>query len=214
MQTGMKINASTAGIAAALLLVGLLGHVLAAGAMGGSRIAYIHHVAGFFIIAAVTGLLLLGLARLFWRGRHGVTLLAFAAVQALFGLAVYATPAQSPRTTAPLNPSVEFLLTSAATDFRTQRPPLPARFRDVHSGYVIAPDGARQYRLCGEFLPAQESGKAEWTPFATLKTSGYEQWLGAQAESFCKRSGVTWEKEDWSSSLQSRVDSLGSEPGR
>ena len=80
---------ATAGIAATLLLVGLLGHVLAARAMGGSRIAYVHHVLGFFLIAALTGLPLLGIARLFWRGRRGLTLLAFAAVQALLGLAVY-----------------------------------------------------------------------------------------------------------------------------
>lgn len=119
-----------------------------------------------------------------------------------------ATRGQSPLTTAPLHPSVEFLLTSAATDFHTHRPPHPARFRDVRSGYVIAPDGTRQYRLCGEFLPSQETGRADWTPFATLQTSGYEQWLGAQAESFCKPSGVTWEKEDLSSSLLSRLDSL------
>jgi hypothetical protein len=115
---------------------------------------------------------------------------------------------QSPLTTTPLNPSVEFLLTSAATDFHTHRPPVPVRFRDVRSGYVIAPDGTRQYRLCGEFWPAQESGRAEWTPFATIKTSGYEHWLGAQAESFCERSPMTWDKEDLSSSLQSRFDSL------
>ena len=85
-----RIGAATAGIAAGLLLLGLLGHVLAARAMGGSRVAYVHHVLGFFIIAALTGLPLLGLAWLFWRRRRGVTLLAFAAVQALLGLAVYA----------------------------------------------------------------------------------------------------------------------------
>ena len=84
-----RIGAATAWIAAVLLLVGLLGHVLAARAMGGSRIAYVHHIFGFFIIAVLTGLPLLGLARLFWRGRHAVTLLAFATVQALLGLAVY-----------------------------------------------------------------------------------------------------------------------------
>jgi uncharacterized membrane protein len=89
-----RIGTATAGIAAALLLLGLLGHVLAARAMGGSRVAYVHHVLGFFIIAALTALPLLGLARLFWRGRHGVTLLAFAAVQALLGLAVYADQLQ------------------------------------------------------------------------------------------------------------------------
>ena len=73
-----------------MLLVGLLGHLLAARAMGGSRGAYVHHVGGFFIIAALTGLPLLGLAWLFWRKRRGVTLLVFAVVQALLGLAVYA----------------------------------------------------------------------------------------------------------------------------
>ena len=90
-----RIGAATAWIAAVLLLVGLLGHVLAAHAMGGSRIAYVHHIFGFFLIAVLTGLPLLGLARLFWRGRHAVTLLAFAAVQALLGLMVYANQLQA-----------------------------------------------------------------------------------------------------------------------
>ncbi len=63
--------------------------------------------------------------------------------------------------------------------------------------------------LCGQFLPAQEAGKAEWTPFATIKTSGYEQWIGAQAAGFCQNSSVIWDKvDDLSSSLQSRLDSL------
>jgi hypothetical protein len=76
------------GIVAVLLLVGLAGHVLAA-RMIGSGIAYRDHIAGFFVIAAVTGLPLLGLERLFWRGRRDVTLLIFAALQALFGIVIY-----------------------------------------------------------------------------------------------------------------------------
>src|SRR5262245_47390658 len=79
----------------------------------------------------------------------------------------------------PTNPSVEFLLTSAATDFREHGH--PTRFRHVRSGYITAGDGTKQYRLCGEFLPAESKGKAEWTPFVTVQTSGYEQWLGGQA---------------------------------
>jgi hypothetical protein len=101
-----------------------------------------------------------------------------------------------------LSPSVEFLLTSGATDFHTHAPPRPVRFRDVRSGFVTARDGTRQYRLCGEFLPAEGGGHAEWTPFATIKTSGYEQWLGAQAAS------ITWDKGDLSAVLQSRLDAL------
>jgi hypothetical protein len=76
------------GLVAALLLVGLAGHLFAARLIG-SWVAYRDHIAGFFLIAAVTGLLLFGLGRLFWRGRGDLTLLSFAAVQALFGLIVY-----------------------------------------------------------------------------------------------------------------------------
>jgi hypothetical protein len=69
--------------------------------------------------------------------------------------------------------------------------------------------GEKQYMLCGQFLPAPEGGKAEWMPFATIKTSGYEQWIGAQAAGFCQGSSVIWDKVgDLSSSLQSRLDSL------
>ena len=85
---------------------------------------------------------------------------------------------------------VQFLLTAAATDFRTHRPPDPPRFRDVRIGHVVSPSGKEQYMLCGQFLPAQEGGNAEWTPFATIKTSGYEQWIGAQAARFCQGSSV------------------------
>lgn len=104
---------------------------------------------------------------------------------------------------------VEFLLTAAATDFQTHRPPDPARFRDVRVGHVVTPGGEEQYRLCGQFLPAQEGGMAEWTPFATIKTSGYEQWVGANAAGFCQDSSMIWDKVgDLSSSLQTRFASL------
>ena len=108
----------------------------------------------------------------------------------------------------PTSPTVDFLLTSAATDFRTQRPPHPVRFRNVRSGYVVTSEGVRQYRLCGEFLPADESGKADWIAFATIKTSPYEQWLGESALGFCKDATMTWDKEDLSSILLSRFNSL------
>jgi len=104
---------------------------------------------------------------------------------------------------------VQFLLTAAATDFHTHRPPDAARFRDVRIGHTMTPKGEKQYMLCGQFLPAQEQGKAEWTPFATIKTSGYEQWIGTQATNFCGASSVVWDQEDdLSSLLQSRLDSL------
>jgi len=104
---------------------------------------------------------------------------------------------------------VEFLLTSAATDFHTHRPPDPVRFRDVRIGHGMTSAGEKRYMLCGQFLPSQAGGAAEWTPFATIKTSGYEQWLGAQAASYCQNPSAIWDKEgDLSTSLQSRLDAL------
>lgn len=107
---------------------------------------------------------------------------------------------------ASLDPIVEFLLTSAATDFHTH-PPSAVRFRNVRLGHIMTPGGEAQYLLCGQFLPEQEGGKAEWTSFATIKTSGYEQWIGDSG--YCKSSSVRWDKVgDLSASLQNRLDSL------
>lgn len=72
-----------------LLGVGLLGHLLAAQAIGGSPVAYGHHIFGFFLILLVSGALIAGLGWRFWRGRHDITLLIVGAVQALFGLVIY-----------------------------------------------------------------------------------------------------------------------------
>jgi hypothetical protein len=120
------------------------------------------------------------------------------------------TPVPTPELQkASIDPVVQFLLTAAATDFHTHSRSDSVRFRDVRIGHVITPSGTEQYMLCGQFQLAPEGGKAEWTPFATIKTSDYEQWNGAPAEGFCQRSSVIWDKEgDLSSSLQSRLDSL------
>jgi hypothetical protein len=76
-------------------------------------------------------------------------------------------------------------------------------------GHVTAAGGEELYMLCGELLPAQEGGRAGWMPFATIKTSDYEQWIGAQAAVFCRDSPVACDKAgDLSSSLKSRLDSL------
>jgi proline iminopeptidase len=105
---------------------------------------------------------------------------------------------------------VEFLLTSAATDFHNHGP-AGVRVRGVRMGHATASGGEERYRLCGEFLAAPARGQAEWTPFATIKTSGYEQWMGPQAAEFCgERASVVWDEAgDLSASLQSRLDSLG-----
>jgi hypothetical protein len=104
---------------------------------------------------------------------------------------------------------IQFLLAAAATDFLTHRSPSPVRFRKVRLAHTRKASGEVQYMLCGQFLPAHDDRTAEWTPFATIKTSGYEQYLGSQATSLCHSSEVEWDRvEDLSALLQSRVDSL------
>ena len=75
-----------------LLVLGLLGHLYAAHAIGGSRLAYTHHVLGFFLILLVTGGLIAGLGWRFWRSRSALAVLAIGAVQALLGLLVATAP--------------------------------------------------------------------------------------------------------------------------
>jgi hypothetical protein len=75
-----------------LLVLGLLGHLYAAHAIGGSRVGYGHHVFGFFLILAVTGAIIAALGWRFWRSRPDVTVLAIGVVQALFGLLVALAP--------------------------------------------------------------------------------------------------------------------------
>jgi hypothetical protein len=77
----------TAGLA--LLVIGLLCHVVAAQAIGGTFLAYRDHLAGFAILTIVTGAILAGLGAKFWKGRRDITVLALGAVQTAIGIWVY-----------------------------------------------------------------------------------------------------------------------------
>ena len=80
-----------------LLVLGLLGHLYAAHAIGGSRVAYTHHVLGFFLILVVTGAVIAALGWRFWRSRPDLTVLTVGVVQALFGLLVAVEPFRAAR---------------------------------------------------------------------------------------------------------------------
>jgi hypothetical protein len=112
-------------------------------------------------------------------------------------------PADAPRRAraAAASPT-EFLLDSAAADFRTH-PPRPSAFRNVRYGQSIGADGVVSHRLCGEYQVARTDAAPEWAAFATLKTSGYEQWLGDTA--YC-RGEIQWVPGDLSAELQRRFD--------
>jgi hypothetical protein len=70
---------------------------------------------------------------------------------------------------------VQFLIASAANDFRNHQPPTPLDFRNVKIGYITSSNNERIFLLCGEFLSKENN---EWVEFTTIKTSGYEQYLG------------------------------------
>lgn len=72
-----------------LLVIGLVGHLLAAHAMGGSTVAYQHHVAGFVGLSLVSGAIIALVGWRFWKGRHDITLLILGGLQALIGVLVY-----------------------------------------------------------------------------------------------------------------------------
>ena len=72
-----------------LLSAGLLGHLLAARAIGGTQLAYRDHIFGVVVLSLVSGALIAGLAWRFWRGRHDISVLVLGVVQALMGLVVY-----------------------------------------------------------------------------------------------------------------------------
>ena len=110
---------------------------------------------------------------------------------------------------AELDSMVQCLLTSAATDFLTHGPAGPISFRDVRLGHIISAGAEKQYRLCGQFMRTQPETRAQWTPFATIKTSDYEQWIGGTAAAFCQDSSMIWNNVgNLSSLLESRLESL------
>ena len=75
-----------------LVTLGLLGHLYAAYAMGGGRVAYSHHIFGFALILVVTGGIIAGLGHWLWRSRPAITILAIGLVQALLGLWIALEP--------------------------------------------------------------------------------------------------------------------------
>ncbi len=105
--------------------------------------------------------------------------------------------------------ALQFLLSAAASDFHIHGPSGPVRFREVRLGHVLTVSAGKQYRLCGQFQRTQDGSTSQWTPFATITTSGYELWIGAQGAAFCQDSSIVWDNVgELSSSLQSRFNSL------
>ncbi|MEZ4721784.1 MAG: hypothetical protein R2813_07920 [Flavobacteriales bacterium] len=80
---------------------------------------------------------------------------------------------------------VQFLVAAAAEDFNLHKPPTPIDFRNLRIGLLQSDNDQNQYVMCGEFLSKEKADTEEWETFATIKTSGYEQYVGMQAIPFC-----------------------------
>lgn len=95
---------------------------------------------------------------------------------------------------------VQFLITSASNDFRNYQPPTPIDFRNVQIGYIKSPSNEKTFVLCGEFLSQENK---EWIEFTTIKTSGYEQYLGKSQ--YCQDATMVLTDENLSVELKNKL---------
>jgi hypothetical protein len=95
---------------------------------------------------------------------------------------------------------VQFLIISASNDFRNHQPPTAIDFRNVKIGYIKSANSEMTFLLCGEFL-AQENKK--WSEFTTIKTSGYEQYLGKTQ--YCRDATMVLTDENLSGELKNKL---------
>jgi len=110
---------------------------------------------------------------------------------------------------ASLDSVVFWLLNASAKDFYDHQPPIPVDFRDVQLRNLIGANEENHYLICGQFLFQDHQNRDKWTDFATIKTSGYEQWIGKQSMGYCQDAKVvSYQINDLSAALKSRVDSL------
>jgi hypothetical protein len=98
---------------------------------------------------------------------------------------------------------VEFLVTSAAKDFKTAGGNPPTAIRAARIGY-FAESGKGNFLLCGSFKSGPRT-KEQWAHFATIKTSDYEQWIGGTAKAYCEQRTIKWYPGDYSKTVMQRI---------
>lgn len=125
--------------------------------------------------------------------------LSFAAVLCLLGCRPEPeTPPRGPSAPGPDAPheqaaSLRFLLSSSAGDFRAHTPG-PLEVRHVRFGLRDTTAGQQSYVLCGDFRHRSGGDTAQWTPFATVEGTQYEQWLGETR--YCQTIAGAWNTSD------------------
>lgn len=104
-----------------------------------------------------------------------------------------------------LDSIVNTVIAISANDFHKNQQPAPLHFKNVKLKYMKKQDGEELYILCGEFSTNSETS----VPFATIKNSDYEQWIGNSALTYCEQSkAITYTKKDLSTELENYVKHL------
>jgi len=85
----MPLKRETVWLGISLLGVGLVFHLLAAGADGGTFAAFRGHVIGFLLLTLVSVVAIVFIGRRYWRGRVDMWVLTLGAVQAVAGALIY-----------------------------------------------------------------------------------------------------------------------------
>lgn len=136
--------------------------------------------------------------------RHVALLFALLGACASAGAQVTTHGAATRATESADSAIVDFLIVTAAKDFTLAGAPAPTHVRTARLGRLHKNDGTDIFFLCGSVMPAGKHGTANWLPFATIKTSDYEQWLGAQAKGFCEQPGIAWFNGDLAPRLEAQ----------
>lgn len=124
---------------------------------------------------------------------------------ALAGVCATNFTTASPSVAKPAPEITEFLLASAAKDFSLPGSARPAAIKSARIGTLRDASGREIHLLCGKFRLSEKSDAKRWVPFATIQTVDYEQWLGNQAQSYCRQPGIKWYPGDHSEALQMRI---------
>ncbi|MBL7888438.1 MAG: hypothetical protein JNL24_02735 [Bacteroidia bacterium] len=102
-----------------------------------------------------------------------------------------------------------FLMNSTVQDFYKNKQNSSVEFRNV----FLKLYETETYLICGEFLEKKQPEK--WVDFATLKTEGYELWIGGNATTYCNDAKtISSSTEDLATLLNTQLKSLQGVSGK
>lgn len=102
-----------------------------------------------------------------------------------------------------------FLMNSTVQDFYKNKQNSSVEFRNV----FLKLYETETYLICGEFLEKKQPEK--WVDFATLKTEGYELWIGGNATTYYNDAKtISSSTEDLATLLNTQLKSLQGVSGK